>query len=150
MFKIMPKIVWNGGLRHYDTLRSEDAIGDLIYFSILLGDVHVWPRQFWLEQSLRLTCDSDRQHQCSLAARRVCARLSAGTYCSASPWEPCWIQHFSRGESFHCVLVPTPLWGKGQIYIMKQSQVREKGSCLIQETNKLWRLDWKSQMFPWE
>lgn len=128
----MPKIVWNRSARPYDTLRSQDATGDLIYFSNLIGEeVHVWPRQFWLEKFLRLIWELMHEHQYSRSARKVWARLKPGT-CNgnATPWEPCWIQHFGRGESFHCVFsVPTPLWGKGQINIMnqKRGQSREQG-----------------------
>lgn len=53
----MLKVVRNRSLRHYDMLRSQDAIGDLIYFLNSLGDVHVWPGYFGLEKSLNLTSD---------------------------------------------------------------------------------------------
>ena len=147
----MPKIVRNRSRRRYDTLRSQGATGDLTYFSVLLGDIRAWSRQFWLEKFLKLTWNSIREHPYSRSARKVCARLKPGTCIGgATPWEPCWIQLW-KGERFHCVFsVPTPLWGKGQIYIMKQKQGlgREKGTWLIQETNKLWRFDCKLKWFP--
>lgn len=57
------------------TLRSQDATGDLIYFSSLLGDILVWPRRFWLEKSLRLTREGVHEHRYPRAAGKVCARL---------------------------------------------------------------------------
>lgn len=86
----MLKIGRNRSVRRYDMLRSQDAIGDLIYFLNLLGDVHVWPRHFWLEKSRRLTSDRMHEHQYPRSARKVCARLKPGT-CngSATPREPC-------------------------------------------------------------
>lgn len=86
----MLKAIRNRSVRHYDILRSQDATGDLIYFLNLLGDIHVWPRHFWLENSLRLTSDCMHEHQYSRSARKVCARLKPGT-CNGSvtPWELC-------------------------------------------------------------
>ena len=94
------------------------------------------------------------EHQYSRADRTACARLRAGSRDSrASAWEPSWIQHFRRRENFHCVFsVPTLLWGKAQIYIMKQKSGPGRGQMDLfnpggQQTLEIWL---KTQMLPWE
>lgn len=120
---------------------------------VVLEDILVWPWQFSLENSLRSTWDRIHEHLYPRMARREHASPRAGTdNGGAASWEPSWIQHLGREKVFLLFLsMPTPLWGKGQIYIMKwkQGQVREKGSCLILETKTL-EIWLKAQTLPWE
>lgn len=149
----MLNIVWNGSFRQYDTLKSQAATGDLIYFSVLLGDIVVWLSSFgWKVSAARLR---RRWWASALQGRQNCmGKLRAGSCDSrTSAWDPSWIQHFSRRENFHFVFpVPTLLWGKGQIYIMKRKSGPGRGEMDLfnpggQQTLEIWL---KTQMLPWE
>ena len=105
-------------------------------------------------KSLRLAWEGVDEHQHSRADRTAWARLRAGSCDSrTSAWDPSWIQHFSRRENFHFVFpVPTLLWGKGQIYIMKQKSGPGRGEMDLfnpggRQTLEIWS---KTQMLPWE